>query len=292
MPARDSIRRLVAVEKPLITPLAYDALSARLITRAGFKSIGIGGSGMLAARYGLPDVGLAALGEMAAGTADIVAATDLPVMVDGDDGSGDVMSVAHMMDVYGRLGVSAIVLEDQMRDGKQPGDGGATAVVAAEAMVRKLKAAAAARTDAELTIIARCDAYKLESIDGAMRRAEQYLKAGADGVFIPAVQQVEELATIGKRFRGAHLVAAIFEGRNTWLPPSQLYEMGFRQIVCPALLMTRVVHALDVALRQFHDFVEGKAPMPAVDDAEGARTALEEAVTMRKWKALHARFHG
>jgi len=292
MPAKNSIRRLVATEPPLITPLAHDALSARLITRAGFKSIGIGGSGMLAARYGLPDIGLAALGEMVTGTADIVAATDLPVMVDGDDGYGDVKSVTHMVEVYSRMGVSAIVLEDQVREGKQPGDAGATAVVTPAAMVGKLKAAAAARSDPEMAIIARCDAFKLEGLDAAMRRAEQYLRAGADGAFIPAVQQAADLAAIGKRFRGAHLVAAIFEGRGTWLPPAELREMGFSQIVCPALLMTRIVRTIDTALAQYKAFTEGKAPMPPVEGADAARKALEEAVMIEKWKAVHDRFQG
>jgi 2-methylisocitrate lyase-like PEP mutase family enzyme len=86
---KTSIRQLAASEKPLITPLAHDAMSARLIQRAGFKAMAIGGSALLAARYGLPDIGLAALGEMSDGIRDIVEATDLPLMVDGDDGYGD-----------------------------------------------------------------------------------------------------------------------------------------------------------------------------------------------------------
>jgi 2-methylisocitrate lyase-like PEP mutase family enzyme len=96
--ARISLRRLIEQEKPLVTPLAHDALTARLIARAGFRSIAIGGSALLAARYGLPDIGLAALGEMAAGIQDVVTATVLPVLVDGDDGYGDARSVVHMVE--------------------------------------------------------------------------------------------------------------------------------------------------------------------------------------------------
>lgn len=286
MPATISLRRLIAEEKPLITPLAHDALTARLIARAGFRSIGIGGSVLLAARYGLPDIGLAALGEMAAGIQDIIAATDLPVMVDGDDGYGDVKSVAHMVEVYARLGVSGIVLEDQVRVAKQPGDAGAVGVVAADEMVQKLKVAVATSSGTEIQIIARCDAYRLEGLQGAMGRAERYLDAGAHGIFIPGVPTVAELVEVGKRFYGAHLMIAVFEGRETWLPPAELYAMGFRQVVFPGLLIPRVVHCLDVALKDLKGHVDGRAPMPSFPGAKQAQTALQEALMFDKWKSI------
>ena len=286
MPPSISLRRLIAEEKPLVTPLAHDALTARLIARAGFRSIGIGGSALLAARYGLPDIGLAALGEMAAGIQDIIAATDLPVMVDGDDGYGDVKNVVHMMEVYMRLGVSGIVLEDQVRVAKQPGDSGAVSVVPADEMVRKLKAAVAATSGTEIQIIVRCDAYRLEGLQGAMRRAEKYLNAGAHGLFIPGVPTVAELVQVGKHFCGAHLMIAVFEGRETWLPPAELYSMGFRQVVFPGLLIPRVVHCLDAALRDFKRHVDGAAPMPAFSGAKQANTALQEALMLDKWTSI------
>src|SRR6185369_6731115 len=99
---RPTLRSALARERPLVTPLAHDALSARLIARAGFRAFSIGGSAMLASRYGLPDIGLAALGEMAAGIEDIAAATDLPFFADGDDGYGDVKSVARTVESYER----------------------------------------------------------------------------------------------------------------------------------------------------------------------------------------------
>src|SRR5258708_24498803 len=117
-----SLRQVAAEERPLVTPVAHDALTARLIARAGFKAIAIGGSSMLAARYGLPDLGLAALGEMVDGAREIVAATDLPCIIDADDGYGDVKSVRRTMELYQRLGVAGIILEDHARDTKQPGD--------------------------------------------------------------------------------------------------------------------------------------------------------------------------
>ena len=194
MKTATSIRQLVTNEKPLITPLAHDALSARLIERAGFKSIGIGGSALLAARYGLPDIGLAAFGEMLAGVREILAATRLPLMVDGDDGYGDVKSVAHMVESYTDLGVSAIVLEDQIRVAKQPGDAGAVAVASIEEMTAKIKVAVGACAGTEVQIIARCDAFKLEGLAGAIKRGERYLAAGAHALL--SVKDAQELVAL------------------------------------------------------------------------------------------------
>ena len=292
MAARTSLRRLIEQEKPLVTPAAHDALTARLIARAGFCSIAVGGSALLAARYGLPDIGLAALGEMAAGIQDIVAATDLPVLVDGDDGYGDVKSVVHMVEAYTRLGVSGIVLEDQVRVAKQPGDSGAVGVVPADEMVQKLKAAVAASSGTEIQVIARCDACQLEGLEAAMRRADRYLHAGAHGIFIPGVPTVAGLVEVGKRFGGAHLMIAVFEGRETWLPPAELYAMGFRQVVVPGLLLPRVVHCLDVALADLKGHADGSAPMPSFPGARQAHAALQEAVMFDKWRSIGSSVSG
>jgi len=283
---KTSLRRLVAEEKPLVTPLAHDALTARMIERAGFRSIGIGGSAMLAARYALPDIGIAALGEMAAGIADIIAATDLPVMVDGDDGYGDLKSVVRMVEVYARLGVSGIVIEDQLRGAKQPGDAGAIGIADAGTMAEKLRVAVAACSGTEIQIIARCDAYQLEGLDGATKRAQRYLDAGAHGLFVPGLKTAVELSVLGERFRGSHLVGGAFEGRETWLPPAEFYAMGFRQVVFPSLLITRVTHCIDIALAEFRKHVEGEAPMPRFAAAEQAQQALKEALLHDKWASI------
>jgi 2-methylisocitrate lyase-like PEP mutase family enzyme len=283
---RTSLRALIQQEKPLVTPLAHDALTARLIARAGFRAIAVGGSGLLAARYGLPDVGLAALGEMAAGIQDILAATDLPALVDGDDGYGDIRSVVHMVEVYARLGVSGIVLEDQVRGVKQPGDAGAVGVEPVETMAAKLRAAVAACRGTEMQILARCDAVALEGLEGAMRRADRYLAAGAHGLFIPGVATVAGLREVGRRFGGSHLMVAMFEGRETWLPPAELHAMGFRQVVFPGLLLARVVDALDRALRDLRAHADGRAPMPPLEDAGRPRVALEEALQLDRWRSI------
>ncbi len=103
--SRITLRETFAAEHPLVTPLAHDALSARLIARAGFRAFAIGGSAMLAARYGLPDIGLIGVSDMVDGIREIAAATPLPFLADGDDGYGDVKSVVRTVELYERLGV-------------------------------------------------------------------------------------------------------------------------------------------------------------------------------------------
>src|SRR3954464_1716948 len=109
-----SWKTLVERHAPLQLPAAHDALTARLIKRAGFRAYQIGGFALTGARHGLPDVDLTRFGEQAAGVRDIMAACDLPVLVDADDGYGDAKNVTYTVSSYEAMGVSAIFIEDQM----------------------------------------------------------------------------------------------------------------------------------------------------------------------------------
>jgi 2-methylisocitrate lyase-like PEP mutase family enzyme len=109
----NTFRQLVASERPLVLPGAHDAISARLIQRAGFKAYFIGGFPLVGARFGVPDIGLLGFGEIGAGIRDIMAASDLPVLVDGDNGYGDVKTIVHVINFYERLGAQAVFFKDQ-----------------------------------------------------------------------------------------------------------------------------------------------------------------------------------
>src|SRR5437016_260305 len=113
MRTRRSWKELLATDAPLLLPCAHDALSARLIERSGFCAYAIGGYALVGARHALPDIGLAGFAEISAGVRDIMAASTLPVLVDCDDGYGDVKSVARTVAGYAAMGVSAIFMEDQ-----------------------------------------------------------------------------------------------------------------------------------------------------------------------------------
>jgi 2-methylisocitrate lyase-like PEP mutase family enzyme len=241
---KDLLRR----EQPLLLPCAHDALSARLIERAGFAAYSIGGFALVGSRYGIPDIGLAAFGEISAGIRDIMGATKLPVLVDGDTGYGDVKNVTHTIEGYEALGASAIFIEDQVAP-KRCGHMAGKDVIPADVMVRNIKAAAAARRSNDFFLSARTDARAVHGLDDALRRGEQYLEAGADGIFIEAPQSIEELQRIGRTFQGAPQMANMLEGGQTpVLPPAELKAMGFAIVAYPTSVIFRVARTIEKAL--------------------------------------------
>ncbi len=247
--AKPTWRELLARAKPLLLPCAHDALSARLIERAGFAAYAVGGYALVGARHALPDIGLVGFGEMSAGIRDIMAATSLPVLVDCDDGYGDVKNVARTIAGYEAMGVSAIFMEDQ-RAPKRCGHMAGKDVIDADVMAAKLRAAAAARRGTDLFIIARTDARAVHGLDEALRRAEIYLKAGADGLFVEAPQSIEELERVGRSFQGVPQLANMVEGggRTPVLPPQELYRLGFAMVAYPTSLIFRVARTIENAL--------------------------------------------
>lgn len=290
MSRRRSLREAARNARPLVAPTAQDAFTARIIERMGFKAVALGGSTMLAARYALPDLGLAALAEMVETARDILAATELPCIMDGDDGYGDVKSVVRMVNIYDELGVGAVVIEDQNREVKQSGNNNARSVAPVETIVEKLRAAIASRSDSEMMVIARCDAYGVEGMDGALRRCETYLKAGVDGVFIPGVATVEELEKVGRTFKGTYQIVDMIENRPTWLKPSELAELGFSQIVYPNFVMLRTMLATNSALEELHGFATSDTEPNILPDMEGARNLFRELVREKEWASLEQRY--
>jgi len=287
---RPTFRTALAAERPLVTPLAHDALSARLIERAGFRAFAIGGSAMLAARYALPDLGIAALGEMADGIRDIASATSLPFLADRDDGYGEAKSVARTVAIYERLGVGAILIEDQRRDRKQPRAEKARGVVEVAEIVQKLRVAMDVRESPDTLIIGRTDAYGALGLDAAISRAERFLAIGVDGIFVAGLKTEDEYARVGRELKGATLSAAVFEGVGTpWLTPRTLGEMGYAHVSFPASVVFRIVGTMAETLAALRRHAQGTEPMsPSATSAENRRL-LDEALTVAAWQSIETR---
>ncbi|WP_395674290.1 oxaloacetate decarboxylase [Inquilinus sp.] len=284
---RPSFRHALERETPLVTPLAHDALSARLIEDAGFNAFTVGGSALLAARHAYPDIGLIGLTDMVDGLRDIAAASCLPFLADADDGYGDVKSVARTVAAYEAIGVSGFLLEDQDRDRKQQRAEKAAAVTDEAVIEAKLRTALAVRRNPETFVIGRTDAYGPLGLDAAMRRAERFLALGVDGVFIAGLRTEADYRRVGAAFKGAFLSAAMFEGGDTpWLSPADLGAMGFTQVSYPSSLLLRAVGALQdglSALRRHADGVEALTPFA---QAAPARSGLDRAVKLSGWRAI------
>lgn len=289
---RPSVRKALEAETPLCTPLAHDALSARLIERAGFAAFSVGGSAMLAARHAYPDIGLVGLTDMVAPLADIAAATSLPFIADADDGYGDVKSVARTVLAYEAIGVGGLLIEDQIAAHKRQRAESAAAVAERSVIDAKLKTALATRSNPETFIIGRTDAYGPLGLDEAISRAEGFLALGADGVFVAGLRRPEDYERVGAALRGAAYVsAAMFEGGDTpWLSPRELFAMGFTQISFPASVIMRAFIAMHDGLDALRGYTRGEMSLPPIEGSGKARAALDEALEVGRWRALEERF--
>ena len=240
---------LASADKPLQLPVAHDALTARLIELAGFEAYQIGGYALSGATHAIPDVDLEKFGEKKFSADWIMQASPLPVLVDIDDGYGDVKNVSRTVQEYIRLGTSAIFMEDQQPP-KKCGHMDDKKVVATAIMLQKIKAAVAARAAHDLFILARTDAIDPEGIDNAIDRAKAYLDAGADGVYLEGPRTIADLEKIGAAFKQVPLATSVLEngGKTPWLSPKDLGDMGYSMILYPTTVIFQVVHTIQKAL--------------------------------------------
>src|SRR5262249_53623488 len=226
---RKALDRAVADKRLLVIPGAYDALSALLIERAGFDCMFVGGFPVAGARYGVPAIGLAGFTDIASAVRDLIAATDVPVLVDIDDGYGDVKNAVHTVQAYERMGASAVFLEDQAWP-KRCGHMAGKKVVPAEVMEAKIKATMAERLNPEMLICVRSDARAVLGLDEALRRAERYIKAGAEAIFIEAPESVAELERVAKSFDVPQFANPLVGGRTPILSIKEFEQLGFNAI--------------------------------------------------------------
>ena len=244
-----SLKAQIQSSELLLLPIAHDALSARLIEHAGFKAYSAGGFAITGCQYGLPDVGVVSFAEMAAAVRNIMMGSDLPLLVDGDEGYGDLKNVVRTVETYESMGVAGIVLEDQ-RSPKRCGHMKGKEVVDAKAAAQKLGAALRARKDDDFVIVARTDALAIHGLDDAIKRAELYADTGADVIFVEAPRTVEEIQVIADRLaHKAPLLINMGEGGITpILDPKRLGDMGFSVVVYPSTILNRVVRAIQDGL--------------------------------------------
>src|SRR5262249_25262844 len=280
---RAIINKAVQEKRILVVPGAHDALSARLIKKLGFETYFIGGFPAVGARYGVPDIGLKSFGEISAAVRDIMSACDLPVFVDADDGYGDVKNVVHTVQTYERMGVSAILIEDQQWP-KRCGHMVGKKVVPAERAEAKIRAACAERINPETWILARTDARAVYDLDEAMRRAERYVRAGADGIFIEAPRSLDELKRIGRAFGVPQICNPLIGGHTPILSMRELGELGFNAAV---LGLDTLMHAAKAVEAVLVDMKSGKfARRNDGMDFE----AYKKLVGYDKWENGEARF--
>jgi methylisocitrate lyase len=184
-------------ERPVQIVGAVNAYTAMLAARAGFRALYLSGSGVATASFGLPDLGFTTLTDVAEETRRVAGATDLPLLVDADTAWGPPPMVERAVRELERAGAAGVQIEDQVLE-KRCGHRPDKRLVTAETMEARVAAAAAARRDASFAVVARTDAIAVEGFDAAIERAQRYVAAGADSIFLEAVTSLEDYAEAAK----------------------------------------------------------------------------------------------
>lgn len=234
----------------IVAPGVFELISAKIADRMGFECLYMTGYGVVASHLGLPDAGLATYSDMVGRVAQIARMTATPLIADGDTGYGGLLNVQHAVQGYEAAGACAIQLEDQEFP-KKCGHMLGRRVIGAEDMAAKVKVAVESRASRDFLVIARTDARTTLGLDEALRRAERYLKAGADVLFVESPESEEEMRRIGERFQGVPLLANMVEGgRTPILSKKELEALGYRIAIFPALGFLAAGAALENAYQE------------------------------------------
>ncbi|KAJ0818448.1 putative 2,3-dimethylmalate lyase [Helianthus annuus] len=246
-------------------PACFNALSAKLVERAGFQFCftTVTGFGISAARLGLPDTGLISYGEMVDQGQLITAAVSIPVIGDGDNGYGNAMNVKRTVKGYIKAGFAGIILEDQVSP-KACGHTQGRKVLPREEAVMKIKAAVDARKESgcDIVIVARTDSRQALSLEEALWRSRAFADAGADVLFIDALASKEEMKAFCEVSPQVPKMANMLEGggKTPILTPLELEEIGYKIIAYPLSLIGVSIRAMEDALQAIKG---GRVPSPA-----------------------------
>ena len=228
----EKFRKALELNSPLIIPGTINAYSAKLAEKANHKAIYLSGSGVAAASYGLPDLGITSMNDVLIDVQRITNATSLPLLVDIDTGWGDADNISKTIFEMNRAGCAAVHIEDQVFD-KRCGHRPNKKIVSIDEMKERLKAAVSSKIDDSFFIMARTDALASEGITGAIKRCEAYIEEGIDGIFLEAVTSIEEYEVFKKNLSIPVLANITEFGKTPLFNQNQLKEVGVDMILYP-----------------------------------------------------------
>lgn len=280
------LRALIARDGLVPMVGAYDALSARLVERAGFEVMHVGGYNLSAAHLGLPDVGYLTLSETVDLAGRIAANTQLPVIADGDDGYGNHLNTGRLIAELERAGLAGVHIEDQVFP-KRCGHMAGKRLVAAEAFEQKIKAAVDARRDGDFVLIARTDAIAVEGFEKAIERANLYAEAGADVVFVEAPESEEQAAAVPGAVARPALYNWCYGGKSPLLPAERVAEMGYKFI-----LFTDALYAVSKTLIELYDEIKRNGTYLGYAERMLPFDAFNELMGLEKVAALDKKYGG
>jgi 2-methylisocitrate lyase-like PEP mutase family enzyme len=223
---RERFRAEIAKRQGLLVPGAFNAMSARVIEDLGFGAVYLTGAGVTNMSFGLPDLGFIGLSDIAEHTARIRDAVELPMIVDSDTGFGNALNVRQAVRTLERAGADAIQIEDQVMP-KKCGHFSGKEVIGAGEMVGKIRAAVDAREDDNFLIVARTDAAAAHGIDDAIERGHRFIEAGADVLFIEAMETRADIERLPGLFDKPLLVNIVIGGKTPVQDRESLAALGY-----------------------------------------------------------------
>ena len=274
-------RQLLQQPGIIQAPGAYDCLTAKLIQQAGFPAVYMTGAGTSVAQLGYADLGLATMSDMISNAGSIAAILDVPLIADADTGYGGILNVRRTIRQYERAGVAAIHIEDQEMP-KRCGHLDDKKVVSTEDMVQKIRAAVDARTDDDFTIIVRTDSIAVTGWEDAMNRCEEYIKAGADALFVEALRTPEEVEQVAKNISVPLLYNFVESGKSPLLSASELEKFGFKIVIYPGSALLSVTHVVQKVMAQLKEtgttahIMDNMVTLEACFEAVGLSSLLAE----------------
>jgi methylisocitrate lyase len=267
-------------ERPIMIPGAFNALTAKMAARLGFKAVYLSGGALSAGWAGVPDIGLLTLTDFTEQAAVLARATELPLLCDADTGFGEAVNVERTVRLYEEAGAAGLHIEDQVLP-KRCGHLSGKTLVDARSMAAKIRAAVAARRDPDFVIVARTDARSVEGFDAALERARAYLQAGADMIFPEALESAEEFARFADAL-AAPLAANMTEfGRGPLIDFDDLAAMGYRAVLYPLTAFRAAMRAAEETLR---DLAERGTQRNALSHMQ-SRAELYDLLGYKDWEA-------
>jgi 2-methylisocitrate lyase-like PEP mutase family enzyme len=284
---RATLRRLVEARRGTLVPGAFNAMSARVIEDLGFEAIYVTGAGVTNMSLGLPDQGFMGLHEICEHTSRIRDAVRLPLIVDADTGFGNALNVRHAIRQLERAGADAVQLEDQVSP-KRCGHFSGKEVIEAGEMVGKIKAAVDARRDPNFLIMARTDACAVHGFEAAVERARAYAEAGADILFVEAVESADEIRRLPQLLDRPQLMNMVIGGKTPLFGQKELAELGYGIVLYANAALQGAVAGMQKALTVLRD-TRGLTEDPALVAPFKERQRL---VGKPDWDALEKRYVG
>jgi methylisocitrate lyase len=242
------LRQLMNAPGPILAPGVYDCISVKVVERAGFDAAFVSGAAVTASVLGYPDVGLQTMPEILAQVRNMARAVEIPLIVDIDTGYGNALNTMRAIREFEHAGAAGVFFEDQGFP-KRCGHFEGKKLVTAQEMAVKVRAACEARRNKDFLIIARTDARAIEGLDGAIARANAYVEAGADAIFVEALLSEDEMRAAAKAIK-APLQANMSEGggKTPVVHYDKLYEIGFKIISYSGLMQRSGIAAMQSAL--------------------------------------------